>query len=87
MTHIHSLPPMQYRLWSIQQQIRWCNFAISNTPKHDTALMLYRLNKRHQLRKEEIDVMVQIAERHQMVKILISNEIEFIIIDNCIHLL
>lgn len=71
----------------IQQQIRWCNFAISTTPKHDTALMLYRLNKRDQLRKEEMDVMIQIAERHQMVKILISNEIEFIIINDQIHLL
>jgi Ser/Thr protein kinase RdoA (MazF antagonist) len=78
---------MLYRLWSIQQQIRWCNFALSTNPKRDTVLRLYRLNKREQLRKAEMEVLLQIAERRHLVNLLVANEIDFIIIDEQIVLL
>lgn len=84
---ISNLPPMLYRLYSVQQKIRWCNYAISKTHTNDTALLQYRKNKRDELRKEEIEIMLQIAEKNHLIKLLVQNQIEFIIINEKIHIL
>lgn len=81
--------PLRIAIQAIELKMKWAKFAYEYShPRYtNTAIQQIRKASYYDLYVEHTDLMVQYAEHLKLVSILVSNQIEFEIINGQIHLL